>query len=781
MRGKRLGRIGKDGRTATRSVVHLSVIAAMAFGLMPGSPASGSQLEPRVAETHPLPVEVEERVYATLSPEGEPSSDMRWRVVEGTGNCCENYLAVTPQGRLLDIGGTYMNFSDDEGLSWRRVALTSAPRISRSPGEGTVSVAPNGDVLAVTWWPYEADILIAIKFDAGTETWHEAFVPLHEPFYDRPWLAVIPGPIRVDGVDYPYISVLKSGWSAHDETWRISTDGLHYERVSVRAVDELTSPRAERWLDEPATPAADWSQPHIKSALTPLPGGGALTGPDYFQPRRPWQLLEPQSPHVQWRPFALPGGEKLPAGQMVIDSQSTLHHVQGRSLSTSFTYSASTSGGREWQKTSFTLPDGMTVKGVKGIDIKANAAAGVSAVAVTARTESGTPKNLVYKFSLDEGMPQLERILVLGNGEYSGWMDFPTVAILPDGRIAASFGDAEYGEPTVAIELATHQMGTELPLVEVHRLTGQITARTVVGRGADVSGVGPPSVSVAEFEQSCEIPATQGLDGYIFKVPEELRGKTMIAEASIIRGGSDLDLYFYDSECKRLALAATSGYQVDERAAIPPHTAFIAMTAYAGADIEAVLRFLMRGAKVAFTEASATRGTFSDTAHLEALVIDTAGGAVIENATLSFELGSSSVTATTDATGLATVQLPLVDPPGDYDVRVRFAGDGDRAASEERSPFSIIRETLQLSLTKERDRSTTILTATLVDPNSPPVGVAGARIEFYIGGQLLGDALTDGNGIARVAVHNGSLRDGVVEAVFPGDDLYEPVSAVIGP
>ena len=41
-----------------------------------------------------------------------------WRVVEDTGNCCENFLTTTAGGRLLDFGGSHIYFSDDRGLSW---------------------------------------------------------------------------------------------------------------------------------------------------------------------------------------------------------------------------------------------------------------------------------------------------------------------------------------------------------------------------------------------------------------------------------------------------------------------------------------------------------------------------------------------------------------------------------------------------------------------------------------------------------------------------------------
>ena len=74
----------------------------------------------------------------------------KWRVVQGTGNCCENYLTSTNAGRLLDFGGSYVNYTDDRGLHWKQVQ-PATPLVN---GEGTLDLAPNGDVIAIGWDPY---------------------------------------------------------------------------------------------------------------------------------------------------------------------------------------------------------------------------------------------------------------------------------------------------------------------------------------------------------------------------------------------------------------------------------------------------------------------------------------------------------------------------------------------------------------------------------------------------------------------------------------------------
>src|SRR4051812_24100605 len=42
----------------------------------------------------------------------------QWRVVKDTGNCCENHLAASKEGRLFDVGGSFINYTDDRGLTW---------------------------------------------------------------------------------------------------------------------------------------------------------------------------------------------------------------------------------------------------------------------------------------------------------------------------------------------------------------------------------------------------------------------------------------------------------------------------------------------------------------------------------------------------------------------------------------------------------------------------------------------------------------------------------------
>jgi hypothetical protein len=103
------------------------------------------------------PVSVQ--TYKTINPGTGAVGTQRWRVIQGTGNCCENYLTSTSSGRLYDFGGSYLNYTDDRGLTWKSVRPLE-PLVN---GEGTVDVAPNGDVIGVEWDPYSGDHLLNYK------------------------------------------------------------------------------------------------------------------------------------------------------------------------------------------------------------------------------------------------------------------------------------------------------------------------------------------------------------------------------------------------------------------------------------------------------------------------------------------------------------------------------------------------------------------------------------------------------------------------------------------
>jgi hypothetical protein len=116
---------------------------------------------------------------------------------------------------------------------------------------------------------------------------------------------------------------------------------------------------------------------------------------------------------------------------------------------------------------------------IEQIDFRANKEAGVAAVAIHAQdTQTGYDRDLVYKLSIKQREPKLLRRYQVGladKGSTAGLgndvrMDFQTIAIFEDGRVAVSFLDSttmgtspttggKRPSPALAIERNTKLIG----------------------------------------------------------------------------------------------------------------------------------------------------------------------------------------------------------------------------------------------------------------------------------------------------------------------------------
>lgn len=403
--------------------------------------------------------------YPVLAPTGEQIGTTAWRVVRGTGNCCENHLGATGDGRLLDFGGAYLNFSDDQGLTWKQVRPVE-PLVGP---EGTVVNAPGGDIVGVTWDPYTGDRVLAFKMDGATGMWEYMYTALHTPFYDREWIAVIPGPHTIAGQTFPYITVIRGGYPSK-AVWYYSLDGLHYAIASNKSLSQLVGGDTNAWLPSSPDPEADWTQPISESTITPLIGGGALArAADTLDIAPPeWWRLSPGS--MLWQHFRLGDGSELPRGRLAMDSRGWAHLVNANEGAV--TYRLSQDGGRTWTSATAALPPSHTVE---NWDLRANGALGVSSVAIHAHNDaSGNDQDLVMRFATVCGAPELIRTHLVGKGDTNAGIglgasirfDFATTAILPDGRIATSLLDSAHLSPALAMEIeTTFSPGYEAPLL----------------------------------------------------------------------------------------------------------------------------------------------------------------------------------------------------------------------------------------------------------------------------------------------------------------------------
>jgi extracellular elastinolytic metalloproteinase len=91
-------------------------------------------------------------------------------------------------------------------------------------------------------------------------------------------------------------------------------------------------------------------------------------------------------------------------------------------------------------------------------------------------------------------------------------------------------------------------------------------------------------VTGLEFAESCTYPpASQGLDGWVTKLPEGFGDGAHTVQVTAQSPSHDLDLYFYDAECVPIGSAASSS--ANESGTIPSGTAYVVTHAWLGANV----------------------------------------------------------------------------------------------------------------------------------------------------------------------------------------------------
>lgn len=98
--------------------------------------------------------------------------------------------------------------------------------------------------------------------------------------------------------------------------------------------------------------------------------------------------------------------------------------------------------------------------------------------------------------------------------------------------------------------------------------------------GADVSLV------ATEFTNTCAIPATQGTDGFVVELSDEISKApaTVSVSGSDATGLYDLDMYFFNAECSPVGAASTE--VSDEVGVFAAGTKYIIVSSFMGAEIE---------------------------------------------------------------------------------------------------------------------------------------------------------------------------------------------------
>ena len=365
-----------------------------------------------------------------------------WRVFKGTGNCCENYLLTSPHGWILDFGGTFIQYTRDEGRTWSTVE-TPVPYLT---GEGAIANAPGGDIVGVGWSPYTGDQAWAHRYDNATDTWSYMPMPIHWPFWDREWIVAIPGEFNVLGQAADYITIARGGWPYKDSLL-VSGDGLTYVQLSVPAADVMLETVSLPAIEAGPDPERDWLQPASETTITDIGGSRALMRvggcPRILESDLRWKCLELTE-------------ATLPPGRLLMDSRSALHVVSIDAAS--FAYSISHDGGRSWYSQTHTLPEGLRIL---DMDYKSHAQLDQTVVAIHA-SRGDDAIELLYRFTNLTGEPVLQEILQASTGggttdsgvtAEGARYDFMTTGLLPDGRAILSVSGMGMSSPGLAVEI----------------------------------------------------------------------------------------------------------------------------------------------------------------------------------------------------------------------------------------------------------------------------------------------------------------------------------------
>jgi len=183
-------------------------------------------------------------------------------------------------------------------------------------------------------------------------------------------------------------------------------------------------------------------------------------------------------------------------------------------------------------------------------------------------------------------------------------------------------------------------------------------------------------------------------------------------------------------------------------------------------------------------------GQYSDQVTVEAILIDMATQQSISGKTITFTIGTQSITMGTNSLGVATASIVLDQPAGTYTVTAMYPDDGDYLGSSDSQPFSIEKEDVTLEYSGDTVLPTTTKTinlrATVFDsPDGCWGDLTKMQVTFSIyTGQLGSNTLwmtipaipvsqteAPGVGVAAVSIDN-LLENGYLIVVSIDDNDY---------
>jgi len=107
-------------------------------------------------------------------------------------------------------------------------------------------------------------------------------------------------------------------------------------------------------------------------------------------------------------------------------------------------------------------------------------------------------------------------------------------------------------------------------------------------------------ITGTEFRNTCSIPASQGVDGYVVELSDAISAVTstvLVSGSDATHFGHDFDMYFFDADCASTGAStndSTSGRPPgtnygDERGVFPAGTKYVLVIAGGGPGLEFTL------------------------------------------------------------------------------------------------------------------------------------------------------------------------------------------------
>ena len=261
----------------------------------------------------------------------------------------------------------------------------------------------------------------------------------------------------------------KGGSTAAKAVELIATDGLSYTTASYPNNDVQQSSAEPAFFKIPVVknPDADWWQPNPGTFTLPMNAGGVLLfnnsadnlGADAAR-------LNPST--LVWERVRL---AFKPKGIVRQDSRGWL--TMTTRVGNEIEFAQSTNGGVTWKTTTLVLPPTVSKIESSGnyLDVKVNGKLGQAVVSTRADNAKGIGQDLVWRIDVKKPQPKVLKTYAVGLGNAPSAIglvagaaadrfDFPSVALLPNGRIAVSFQDrstprhaSDYGTPGTGMVL----------------------------------------------------------------------------------------------------------------------------------------------------------------------------------------------------------------------------------------------------------------------------------------------------------------------------------------